>query len=132
MNEGKDCDNTCGCTEGDLKCANGRELKCRNGEWVETGYSCLVDNKYFVISTDGLTCSKNKDEVRNRQSSKATGCIKYVGDGSYELKLYNSCDQMKTAVILWSDEKITRHQVSANSFIKIPNRASWSQIIDED
>ena len=26
--------------EGSLTCQNGREMKCRGGEWQETGYPC--------------------------------------------------------------------------------------------
>lgn len=43
-------------SEGAVVCANGRELKCRNGSWHETGYPCgenLVDaNKTMEISEE--------------------------------------------------------------------------------
>lgn len=49
--------------EGSLTCQNGREMKCRGGEWQETGYPCSTANPDSSLANsadeaqDPSTCS---------------------------------------------------------------------------
>lgn len=52
-------------SEGAIICSNGRELKCRESEWTETGFTCLVETDATDASAgssgDNVDAQVNKD-----------------------------------------------------------------------
>lgn len=119
-------------SEGALICVNGRELKCSGGDWQETGYGCgnMSENPsaYYKIGENGVSTLTRSDSAELLNSE--VGCVKYTIGAPYGmLRLYNSCASCKTATIAWSDGQVTRHKVSANNYVDIPNRAQASQIV---
>lgn len=54
-------------SDGVLICMNGREMKCRGGEWSETGYACATNT---VVHQD--RSSAQSDELPDIEAGAAS------------------------------------------------------------
>jgi hypothetical protein len=124
-------------SEGSLVCSNGRELKCRDGEWHETGYECeeLVEEGFetsgrndefifapYPLNVDDqskLFIGKLDTPDPNRDSgyfaSERAPCFQFVSAGTnYSvilLKKANCGASQQTCTIKWIDS-------ATNTFFK--------------
>lgn len=56
-------------SEGSLICKNGREMKCRGGDWEETGYACNKSDGEEISETqqrDSLRPDSAKEGERSQ------------------------------------------------------------------
>ncbi len=124
---------------GSLICKNGRELKCDGESWMETGYTCFMNNdestkdSYYKISFDKQVFIKdNLTELLEEDKKLYSGCLTIIPSPNLNVvRVYNSCDSCKIAHLAWDNGIIDKVRIGAGTYSDTPIRSSLVQLVGE-